>query len=96
MGNVDSNSGVGRGVDVVDTQIAIVIYLGGWIVATLAMYAASERWNDRQSPAPHTLWVSVIAGAVWPLLLVGMVEMTSVVVYTKVQSKPDPGVGIFA
>lgn len=80
----------------VDTQVVIVIYLAGWIVATLGMYAASKRWNDRGSPAPHPLWVSVIAGAVWPLLLVGMVELSSVVVYTKVQSKPGPGVGIFA
>ena len=78
----------------VDTLV--VIYLGGWIVATLGMYAASRRWNDRRSPAPHPLWVSVFAGAVWPLLIVGMVELSSVVLYTKVQSKPGPGVAIFA
>jgi hypothetical protein len=40
--------------------------------------------------------VSLVAGAVWPLLVVGLVEMSSVVVFTKVQSKPGPGVGIFA
>jgi hypothetical protein len=40
--------------------------------------------------------VSLIAGAAWPLLVVGLVEMSSVVVFTKVQSKPGPGVGIFA
>ena len=40
--------------------------------------------------------MSLIAGAVWPLLVVGLVEMSSVVVITKVQSKPSPGVGICA
>jgi hypothetical protein len=64
----------------------VVIYLGGWMLATLGAYAASRRWNDRQSPAPHPLWVSVLAGAVWPLLLVGIAELSSFIVYTKVQS----------
>ena len=79
----------------VDTQV-VAIYLGGWVLATLGMYAASRRWNDRHSPAPHPLWVSVIAGGVWPLLIVGFVELSSVVLFTKVQSKSGPGVGIFA
>ncbi len=78
----------------VDTLV--VIYLGGWMVATLGMFAASRRWNDRRSPAPNPLWLSVLAGAVWPLLLVGIVELSSGILYTKVQSKPGPGVGIFA
>ena len=50
----------------------------------------------RRSPAAHPLGVSLIAGAVWPLLVVGLVELSSVVVLTKVQSKPSSGVGIFA
>ena len=79
----------------VDTQV-VVLYLGGWLLATLGMYAASRRWNDRQSPAPHPLRVSVVAGAVWPLLIVGIVELSSIVLFTKVQSTSDPGVGIFA
>ena len=77
-------------------DILVGIYLGGWILVTLAVYAAGRRWNDRQSPAPHPLRVSLFAGAVWPLLLVGLVELSSVIVYAKVQSKPGQGVGIFA
>jgi hypothetical protein len=38
--------------------------------------------------------MSVIAGAVWPLLLVGLVELSSVMVYTRVHSKPEPSLGI--
>lgn len=72
----------------VDTLV--VVYLGGWMVASLGAYAASRRWNDRQSPAPHPLWGSLFAGAVWPLLLVGLVELSPVIVYTKLQSKQLP------
>jgi hypothetical protein len=74
----------------------VVIYLAGWAIAAVALYAASRRFSDEWSPAVHPLGVSLVAGAVWPLLVVGLVEMSSVVVFTKVQSKPGPGVGIFA
>lgn len=97
FGEVDSDVlGLGTGVRVVDLDIWIGIYLGGWLLVTLGVYAAGRRWNDRQSPAPHPFWVSMVAGAIWPLLIVGLVEISSVIVYTKVQSKPGPGVGIFA
>jgi Na+/H+-translocating membrane pyrophosphatase len=74
----------------------VVIYLAGWVIASMALYAASRRFSDAQTPAEHPLRVSLIAGAVWPLLVVGLVQMSSVVVITKVQSKPSPGVGIYA
>lgn len=97
FGEVDSDVlGLGTGVRVVDLGFWIGIYLGGWLLVTPGVYAAGRRWNDRQSPAPHPFWVSLVAGAVWPLLIIGLVEISSVIVYTKVQSKPGPGVGIFA
>jgi hypothetical protein len=74
----------------------VVFYLIGWGIATVALYAASRRFSDEGSPAVHPIGVSLAAGAAWPLLVVGLVEMSSVVVFTKVQSKPGPGVGIFA
>ena len=74
----------------------VVIYLAGWVMASVALFAASKRYSDGRSPAVHPLGVSLIAGAAWPLLVVGLVELSSVVVFTKVQSKPSPGVGIFA
>ncbi|MCT7661729.1 hypothetical protein N4S67_25345 [Mycobacterium sp. CPCC 205710] len=57
----------------------------------------ATRWlSDRRAPAPHPLIMSIVAGAVWPLLLVGLVELSSVMVYTKAQNKPEARVGIFA
>jgi hypothetical protein len=83
-----------KGVRVVG--ILVLIYLSGWLPVTIAAYAAGRRLCDRYSPARHPLAVSLVAGALWPLLVVGLVELSSVMVYTKVQSKPGPGVGIFA
>jgi hypothetical protein len=40
--------------------------------------------------------VSLAVGAVWPLLVVGLVELSSVMVFTKVPSKTGHNVGIFA
>jgi hypothetical protein len=77
-------------------DILLVIYLSGWLPVTLAAYGASRRLADKRSPASHPLFVSVVAGGLWPVLLVGMVELSSVAVYTKLQPKPGPGVGIFA
>jgi hypothetical protein len=36
------------------------------------------------------------AGAVWPLLVVGLVELSSIIVFTRVQPKIASEVGILA
>jgi hypothetical protein len=74
----------------------IVIYLGGWVVVTIGLYGVGKHFSDRRSPAPHPLAVSVIAAALWPLLLVGMVELTSAAMYARVHKKDEPSVGILA
>lgn len=76
-------------------DILAMSYLGGWIVATLVVYAVARRLADRQSPSPHPLVVSVVAGALWPLLVIGLAELSSVMVYAKVSAKPEPEFGIF-
>jgi hypothetical protein len=76
--------------------ILIVIYLGGWLAVTCAAYAAGRRLTDRQSPPDHPLMVSVAAGVVWPLLVVGLVELSSIMVLTRVQPEPASKVGILA
>lgn len=76
----------------------IVIYLIGWLPVSFAAYAAGKRLADRQTPPDQSLMVmvSLAAGAVWPLLVVGLVELSSVMVFTKAPSKTGNGVGIFA
>jgi hypothetical protein len=73
-----------------------LIYLSGWLVGAIAAYTAARHLHDRCEPSPHPLYVSVVAGALWPLLLVGLVELSSVVVLTKAHSKAEPGISISA
>ena len=65
----------------------VLIYLSGWLIGTIAAYTAARHLHDRCKPSLHPLRVSVVAGALWPLLLVGLVELSSVVMVTKAQSK---------
>jgi hypothetical protein len=69
-------------------------YLSGWVAVTFAAYAAGRHLTDRQLPASHQLMVSVAAGAIWPLLVVGLVELSSIMVFAKVQSKASSRGGI--
>jgi hypothetical protein len=68
----------------------IVIYLGGWVVVTTGLFTLTSHFTDFRSPAPHPLGISILAGAVWPLLVLGVAEVSSVVAWTKVRSKPEP------
>ena len=79
-------------------DMLIFIYLAGWLPVSFAAYAAGRRLTDSLTPARHSLMVmvSVAAGAVWPLLVVGLVELSSVMVLTKGSSKPRESIGIFA
>jgi hypothetical protein len=65
----------------------VLIYLSGWLIGTIAAYTAARHLHDRCEPSPHPVCVSAVAGALWPLLLVGLVELSSVVMLTKAQSK---------
>jgi hypothetical protein len=69
------------------------VYLVAWGVTTGVAFVASRRLGDRGQPAINVFFVSVLAGALWPLLLLGVVELSSVAAYTTAESwlvKPDP------
>lgn len=74
----------------------MVIYLIGLVLVTVGAFTAGKCYNDEDNPAPHPLRVSVIAGMLWPLVVVGVVELLSVMVLAKVQSGPAPEVGSYA
>ncbi|MCF6390367.1 hypothetical protein L2K20_25620 [Mycobacterium sp. MBM] len=58
-------------------QTTIIAYLIGWVVSTAVVYVASRRLNDPGNPAPHALVLSAVAGTLWPMLLIGAVEFSS-------------------
>ena len=65
--------------------MVINLYLWGWIVTTAVTFLAARRFADqRYAPRVESLaGVSVIAGAVWPVLVVGVVELGSLVTVSK-------------
>jgi hypothetical protein len=76
----------------------IAVYLIGWLPVSFAVYAAGKRLADRRRAAddPLMVIVSLAAGAVWPLLVVGLVELSSIAVLTRRPPGTRQGVGIFA
>jgi hypothetical protein len=55
----------------------------------LAGYIASRLFGHRWSPPQHPLLLSALVGAVWPLLLIGLIEFSSIVVYAHRGAKPE-------
>lgn len=49
-------------------------YAVGWPLATVALIASARWMRDSCSPAPTSLGMSCLAGAIWPVLVVGLVE----------------------
>jgi hypothetical protein len=68
------------------------IYVAASAVTTAMTFVASRRLGDRSQPAlvMDAFFASVLAGALWPLLLLGVVELSSVAAYTTlVKADPD-------
>jgi hypothetical protein len=63
------------------------LYLCGWVVTTtVAMLAAHRFGDDRAAPELQSLaGASVIAGALWPVLVLGIVELGSLATLSKLR-----------
>lgn len=61
-----------------------VIYGASALVTTALVYFASKRFSDIQRPATVRFGLSLAAGVLWPLVILGLVEFGSFVAYTKV------------
>lgn len=63
----------------------VTIYLGGWLVATTVVFVAGNRLCEPGLPVSYRFALSVVAGFIWPLLLIGAVEYTSVAMYSSAE-----------
>ena len=69
------------------------IYLSGWLVMTVGVLIAAEWLHDRITP-PSAFTrgvVAVLAGGLWPVLLVGLGELFAVKLVFKVAASPAIG-----
>ena len=61
-------------------------YLSGWAIGSLAVTAASQWLRDSDSRAPRTWAISLLAGAVWPLVILGLVQYGAIAAISKAVS----------
>lgn len=61
-------------------------YLGGWLVCSALACAAAFRSADRSIGTARIVTLSVLAGMVWPLLLLGALQVGSVATWTAIRA----------
>lgn len=66
--------------------ICVMVYLTGWVVATAAVFVVGNRISEPGLPISYRFALSVTAGFIWPLLLIGAVEYTSMAMYSSAES----------
>ena len=67
------------------SSTVVAAYLLTAAVAAVMVFVVSKRVSDTHRPPAHRLGLSVAAGMLWPLLILGLLEFASFVAYTKVQ-----------
>jgi hypothetical protein len=71
------------------------VYAAGMVVATVSGWVAAQKLRDRDQPAARLVLWGVVAGVLWPVLLVGIVELVGVWMLAKALARgrardPDP------
>jgi MFS family permease len=76
--------------------VALTLIYGYLAIALLTALLAgvfSARVGRREQPAGHRVMLSAAAGLLWPLMLLGLLEFTSVAAFAKV-SRTHHGAGM--
>jgi hypothetical protein len=63
-----------------------LVYLSGVVLTIAATYLASRRLADHDMTPLRSLGFSLLAGLVWPLMIVGAVELSSMAMYATATS----------
>ncbi len=67
----------------------VLAYVASAFVTTVIVFVASEWVGDERRPATHRVSLSIAAGLVWPLLMLGVFELGSFMLYTKAHRRDD-------
>lgn len=60
------------------TEAAVLLYLVGALLTAVVTFALARHWRDIARPGAHTLLLSVVAGALWPLVMVGALQLGAI------------------
>jgi hypothetical protein len=63
-----------------------LVYLGGWAITTLVAFVAGRRLADGSTTSLSSVGFSLLAGSIWPLMVVGLVELSSLAAYSTASS----------
>jgi biotin transporter BioY len=65
-------------------NMLVLLYLCGWLVSSAVAYAVADAvWQGRQ-PRPFARGsLAVVAGALWPVLVLGLVEFAAIAATAK-------------
>jgi hypothetical protein len=61
----------------------LVGYTAVALIAAVVVFVASARLGDERRPVPQRVGLSLAAGAMWPVLLLGLAEFGSFAMYAK-------------
>ena len=61
----------------------LIAYTVMVVVSALVVFVLSARVGDERRPAAQRIGLSLVAGAVWPVILLGVVELSSFAMYAK-------------
>ena len=65
-------------------KMLLNVYLCGWLVSTIGALVAAHWLSDRRMSRPLSRGsLAVLAGVLWPVLVVGVVELIAIVVVAR-------------
>ena len=65
-------------------KMLLNVYLCGWLVTTIGALVAVNRLSDRRTSRSLSLGsLAVLAGVLWPVLVVGVVELIAIVLVAR-------------
>jgi heme/copper-type cytochrome/quinol oxidase subunit 2 len=66
-----------------------ISYAAVAVVTAMIVFAVSARLGDERRPTGERIGLSLAAGIVWPVILLGVAELSSFAMYAKVHEHDD-------
>lgn len=71
-------------------HLYVEAYTAMWAVVTLVTYLLGRRMSSAEQPPDHQILTSILAGAMWPVVVVGLLEAFTVALMSGSHAWRDP------
>ena len=71
----------------------LIVYLCGCLATMIGVLVAASRFGDRRVSQSLRGLLAVLAGVLWPVLVVGVVELIAIVVLAQTSARIRPAAG---